>query len=157
MPDALLLMPPFVLHAQATLSQQKPAANPGSAHVQPQLRTMRRFDLPYMALPLPTDILRAWQHPPSASSIGLALPQRNHFIPTDFSLRAPTADSGKDARAMQAAQAILTAVHDVAAKVCLPLSAPVVHSCPPANTHSRCLQGHQGTEGREGHHDRATC
>ena len=81
---------------------------------------MHRFDLPYMALPLPTDILRAWEHPPNASSLGLALPQRNHFIPTDFSLCAPTADSGKDARAKQAAQAILTAVPDVAAKVCLP-------------------------------------
>ena len=80
---------------------------------------MRRFDLPYMALPLPTDILRAWEHPPSASALGLALPQRNHFIPTDFSLRAPTAESGKDARAKQAAEAILTAVPDLAAKVCL--------------------------------------
>ena len=85
---------------------------------------MRRFDLPYMALPLPADILRAWEHPPSASALGLALPQRNHFIPTDFSLRAPTADSGKDARAKQAAEAILTAVPDLAAKVCLPQFAP---------------------------------
>ncbi len=85
---------------------------------------MRRFDLPYMALPLPTDILRAWEHAPSASSLGLALPQRNHFIPTDFSLRAPTVESGKDARAKQAAEAILTAVPDLSAKVCLPQFAP---------------------------------
>ena len=87
--------------------------------------TTCRFDLPYMALSLPTDILRAWEHPLSASSLGLALPQRNHFIPTDFSLRAPTAESGKDARAKQAAEAILTAVPERAAKVCLPCYAPL--------------------------------
>ena len=85
---------------------------------------MRRFDLPYMALPLPTDILRAWEHPSSASTVGMALPQRNHFIPTDFSLRAPTADADKDAKVKQAAEAILTAVPDVAAKVRLPPCTP---------------------------------
>lgn len=110
-----------------------------------------------MALPLPTDILRSWEQPPSASTLGLALPQRNHFIPTDFSLRAPTTELDKDARAKQAAQAILTAVPAVAAEVCLPLNAPFVHSTPPTHVYSRCLQEQEGTEGREGHHDRAAC
>ena len=116
-PHALLLLPcPSCIPRQST-------ADCKIAPEESQICSMHRFDLPYMALPLPTDILRAWEHPPSASTLGMALPQRNHFIPTDFSLRAPSADGGKDARAKQAAEAILTAVPNVAAKVCLPCHA----------------------------------
>lgn len=64
-----------------------------------------------MALPLPADTLKAWEHPASAAAEGLALPQRNHFIPTDFSLRASSEAAGsKDGAAREAAEAILTAV-----------------------------------------------
>jgi len=78
---------------------------------------MRRFDLPYMALSLPADFLKAWlETPPSSSAEGLAMPQQNHFIPTDFSLKSETAGS-KDGKAKEAAEALLTAMPAQSAKV----------------------------------------
>ena len=62
-----------------------------------------------MALPLPGDTLKAWEQPPSSSAEGLAMPQQNHFIPADFSLKSDAAAS-KDSKAKQAAEALLTAM-----------------------------------------------
>ena len=61
-----------------------------------------------MALTVPADTLKAWEQPPSSSAEGLAMPQQNHFIPADFSLKSDTAAS-KDSAAKQAAEALLTA------------------------------------------------
>lgn len=76
-----------------------------------------RFDLPYVELPLHADTLRAWEQPPASSAEGLALPQRNHFIPTDFALKSEAAGSAKDSKAKQAAEALLTAAPAQSAKV----------------------------------------
>ena len=72
-----------------------------------------------MALSLPADTLKAWEHPPSSSAEGLAMPQQNHFIPADFSLKSDAAAS-KDSEVKQAAEALLTAVPAQNAKVKLP-------------------------------------
>ena len=86
-----------------------------------------RFDLPYVALSLPADVLKAWEQPPSSSANGLAMPQQNHFIPADFSLKSDTAAS-KDSKAKQAAEALLTALPTQAAKVSPPWEIPVLAS-----------------------------
>ena len=70
-----------------------------------------------MELPLPADTLRAWEQPPASSAEGLALPQRNHFIPADFTLKSEAAGSAKDSKAKQAAEALLTAAPAQSTKV----------------------------------------
>ena len=69
-----------------------------------------------MALTLPADTLKAWEQPPNSSAEGLAMPQPNHFIPADFSLKSDTAAS-TDSKAKQAAEALLIAMPAQNAKV----------------------------------------
>ena len=44
------------------------------------------FEIPYVAAPIPAELLEAWGSA-GGSSGELALPQRNEYIATDFSLR----------------------------------------------------------------------
>jgi len=51
------------------------------------------FELPYVAAAIPQSTLDAWDGIGATYSPELALPPRNDFIPTDFSLRSQEAAS----------------------------------------------------------------
>ena len=61
-----------------------------------QASTEPWFDIPYVEAPVPADLLDAWGT--AEGRVGdLALPQRNEYIATDFSLRC--GDGGEGAAA----------------------------------------------------------
>lgn len=66
---------------------------------------MGRFELPYVSTPIAQELLKSWEQPGEAVSKGLALPPRNHYIPTDFTLVSAKASSNGQAKA--AATALL--------------------------------------------------
>ncbi|KAK9915769.1 hypothetical protein WJX75_003936 [Coccomyxa subellipsoidea] len=55
------------------------------------------FELPYMSLPLPSELIRSWEELSEAMMQGLSLPPHNHYIPTDFTLRSASGDASTSA------------------------------------------------------------
>ncbi|KAK9820983.1 hypothetical protein WJX81_000873 [Elliptochloris bilobata] len=70
------------------------AAQPGA-----QASTEPWFNIPYVAAPVPGELLDTWAAAGGSSTSGLALPQHNEFIATDFSLRCGELAEGTSADA----------------------------------------------------------
>jgi hypothetical protein len=68
---------------------------------------LRRFDLPYLSLPLSSELLGSWEHPSEELLGTLALPPRNHYIPTDFAVLTERGEGSDLAQARAAAAMLL--------------------------------------------------
>jgi secreted Zn-dependent insulinase-like peptidase len=66
-----------------------------------------RFDLPYACVPLAPEQLRAWEQPDAELAASLALPPRNHYVPTDFTLHCSTQPQDAGTQAANAAAVAL--------------------------------------------------
>ena len=82
----------------------------------------RRFDLPYAYVPLDAGQLRAWEAPDQALAAELALPPRNDYIPSDFTLHCGACEDSNLSAAQQechaAAQALCAGVPNQVSKRC---------------------------------------
>ena len=77
----------------------------------------RRFDLPYACVPLALEQLRAWEEPDAELAASLALPPRNHYVPTDFTLHCSSAPAQQDNGAQAAHAAAVALVQNLTGQV----------------------------------------
>ena len=70
----------------------------------------RRFDLPYACMAVPAEQLRAWDQPDQALAGQLALPPRNHYVPTDFHLHGGAGTDEARSQETKAAEAAAKAL-----------------------------------------------
>ena len=77
------------------------------------------FDIPYVEAPIPAELIDQWAAAKGGGG-DLALPQRNEFIATDFSLRCEDGGDGAAAQSNGAARANKDSANG-SAKVCFRL------------------------------------
>ena len=80
------------------------ASWPAAAPLHAQASTEPWFDIPYVEAPIPAELLDKWAAAQGGGG-DLALPQRNEFIATDFSLRCEDGGDGAAAHSNGAARA----------------------------------------------------